>query len=238
MKAIILAAGIGSRLRPITDNMPKCMVAVNGQRIIHKQISNLVDNGIPEQDILVISGYKSDILQSFLSETFPNVTILENKKFDKTNNMFSLYLAKTFVENEEFLLMNSDVFFDSAIITGLLSSPQPNQIACDCNGYMEESMKITIDSNGKIMHISKTISPTEYHAVSIDVYKIGKDAATCLFDEIQDTIERKKDENSWTEVALDNIFDKTTFVPYVIKNRWFEIDNHEDLKKAESIFKF
>lgn len=234
MKAVILAAGLGSRLRPITNEVPKCMVPVNGIRIIDKQIDNLLVNGVEE--IYVVDGYKAGILASHLKEVYPQVHIVSNPRYAETNNMYSLYLTAQFVKGEEFLLMNSDVYYDADIIKGMLEGENQSKIACDRSGYMEESMKITLDSD-KINHISKKITPEEHFAVSIDVYRISSDDSLALFKEVEDTIIVKGDENSWTEVALDQIFKDTNFQPYVIAGRWFEIDNHDDLHKAEEIFK-
>lgn len=234
MKAVILAAGLGSRLRPITDDVPKCMVPVNGIRIIDKQIDNLLQNGISE--IYVVDGYKAEILANHLKNVYPSVHIVSNPRYAETNNMYSLYLTSKYIKGEEFLLMNSDVYYDSNIISGILNGTDLSKIACDKSGYMEESMKITLDGD-KIGHISKKITPEEYYAVSIDVYRISRRDSELLFEEIEDTILERKDENSWTEVALDNIFEKANFMPYIIDGRWFEIDNHDDLHKAEDIFK-
>lgn len=232
MKAVILAAGLGSRLRPITDKVPKCMVPVNGIRIIDKQISNLLTNGV--KDIYVVSGYLHEVLDTHIRANYPQVHIIHNERYNETNNMYSLYMTEQYVKGEDFLLMNADVYFDSNVITGILDG-EGSKIACDYSQYMEESMKITC-ANGKINHISKKISEADYDAVSIDVYRISAQDSKILFAEIDDTILKRKDENSWTEVALDNIFNKTTFAPYRIEGRWFEIDNHEDLAKAEAIF--
>ena len=100
----------------------------------------------------------------------------------------------------------------------------------------DKKILITLDGE-KINHISKKITPEEHYAVSIDVYRISSEDSKVLFKEVEDTIFGRKDENSWTEVALDNIFKDTCFKPYVIDGRWFEIDNHDDLHKAEEIFK-
>lgn len=234
MKAVILAAGLGSRLRPITDEVPKCMVPVNGIRIIDKQIDNLLQNEISE--IYVVDGYKAEILASHLKEIYPQVHIVSNPRYSETNNMYSLYLTAQYVKGDEFLLMNSDVYYDSNIISGMLKGSDLSKIACDKSGYMEESMKITLEGD-KINHISKKISSKEHYAVSIDVYRISKRDSELLFKEIEETILVRKDENSWTEVALDNIFENANFIPYVIEGRWFEIDNHDDLHRAEDIFK-
>lgn len=234
MKAVVLAAGLGTRLRPITNEVPKCMVPVNGIRIIDKQIDNLLSNGVDE--IYVVDGYKAEVLAKHLKEKYPQVHIVSNPRYAETNNMYSLYLTSRYVKNEEFLLMNADVYFDSNIISGMLQGENLSKIACDRSQYLEESMKITLDGD-KINHISKKISEVEHYAVSIDVYRISSEDSKVLFKEVEDTIEVRKDENSWTEVALDNIFPETDFKPYVIEGRWFEIDNHDDLHKAEILFK-
>ena len=235
MKAIILAAGLGSRLRPITDAVPKCMVPVNGCPIIDKQISNLLENDVIASDIYVVTGYKNDVLENHLRLTQPNVNIITNHRYEETNNMYSLYMAAEILRGQEFLLMNGDVFFDASIIKGMLAGNGTSKIACDIRGYIAESMKITIN-DGYINHISKTIPEQEYYAVSIDVYRFSAHDSEILFKEIDDTILTRKDEKSWTEVAIDKIFACTKFIPYVITGRWVEIDNHEDLVNAESLF--
>lgn len=233
MKAVILAAGLGSRLRPITNEVPKCMVPVNGIRIIDKQIDNLLKAGI--KDIFVVSGYKHEVLDSHLKERYPFIQIVYNQRYDQTNNMYSLYLTLKYIKGNEFLLMNSDVYYDDSIIIGMLDGVDCSKIACDNTQYLEESMKVTLWGD-KINHISKMISKEEYYAVSIDVYRISSSDSTTLFTEVENTILNQKDENSWTEVALDKIFSLCNFYPYIIKGRWCEIDNHDDLAQAERIF--
>ena len=234
MKAVLLAAGLGTRLRPITNEVPKCMVPVNGMPIIEKQVLNLVENGINE--IYVVAGYKSEVLKAFLNDKYSFVHVIENDVYDTTNNMFSLYMTMELVKGDDFLLMNSDVFHDANIEAGLINSSEPNMIACEFGRYIEESMKITVDGN-RITHISKQITPEDAYATSIDVYKIGVEAGNILFDMCVDIIEKQGNRNSWTEVALDQIFAMIEFNPYKIEGRWFEIDNHEDLAAAEKLFK-
>lgn len=235
MKGVILAAGLGTRLRPITNNQPKCMVSVNGVTIIDKQISNLHEFGVT--DIVVVGGYKADILKEHLS-IYDGITFVDNIRYAETNNMYSLYMAYQHVNLDEFILMNADVYYDSAIIGGLLDveNTDKSMIACDLSGYIDESMKITLNPHGIIDSISKTIPIDRYYAVSIDVYKLNRIASSFLFDEIKNTVEVNRNENSWTEVALDSILKKISFYPYVIEGRWFEIDNHDDLSKAEKLF--
>ena len=235
MKAVILAAGFGSRLRPFTEIIPKCMVEVNNVKIIEKQISNLLANNIKLTDIIIVVGYKNQIIRKYLNEVYKGVNIIVNNDYDKTNNMYSLYMTKDFLKNEDFILMNADVYYEAEIINKLLNDEYKNLIVCDDGKYIEESMKIEKDGN-KIVKINKNIKEEEAYGVSIDVYKFSKEAGKKLFKIVDDIINVEKDLNSWTEVAIDKLLAKEEFHSLDMKYKWVEIDNHEDLKYAEKLF--
>lgn len=236
MKAVILAAGIGSRLRPLTNNIPKCMVEVNGIKIIEKQIQSLLKNKI--NNILVVVGYEQEKIRKYLQENFAFINIIENKKYLETNNMYSMSLAKEFVNNEDFIFMNADVFFEEKIITELLSDKRENLIVCDNGNYLEESMKIVINSKEKnIEKISKQIEEKEAYGTTIDIYKLSKKSTTKFFDIVEFYIKEKKEINMWTEVAIQELLKQEKFYSKDIKLKWVEIDNFDDLKLAEKLFK-
>ena len=232
MKALILAAGFGSRLAPLTNNLPKSLVRVNGTPILFRQIENLVKNNIRE--ITIVSGYLSEVLKAYVVSKYPFVRIIENIVYDKTNNMYSAYLAKD-VFCDELLMMNADVFFDSSIITELLTCENGNAIATDKGKYNDESMKIEFDGN-RITSISKTISKDNAYGVSIDVYKFSPQGAKTFFNICCHYIETLNEKELWSEVALNDTLKKISFIPCDIIGRWFEIDNLEDLKNAEEMF--
>lgn len=235
MKTVILAAGLGTRLRPKTNEMPKCMVEVNGVKIIQKQIENLLSNGIKKEEILVVTGYRADKLKGFLDENYYGINVIDNVDYDKTNNMYSMYLAREFVKGQPFIMMNADVFYDADVIKDLLSDDRKNLIVCDDGRYIEESMKI-IKNDNRIMEISKKISEDEAYGVTIDVYKFSEQASDKFIEIIKDYIEEQKDLNSWTEVAINELVKKEIFESLDMKYKWVEIDNHEDLKQAEELF--
>lgn len=236
MKALILAAGLGSRLRPLTDKIPKCMVKVNGVSIIDKQIMNLKMNGI--KDIYVITGYKREVLEKNLVENYSdlNINIIANDKYDKTNNMYSLYLSKEYLYDSEFIMMNSDVFFEEDVIKDLANKNYENLIVCEKGNYNEESMKIVVNDE-VVNKISKQINKEDAYGTSIDVYKFGADASKKLYDIIYDYLYVKKDLNSWSEVAINDLLKISDFKALDTKCKWMEIDNHEDLAVAEKKFK-
>ena len=233
MKALILAAGFGSRLAPITNDIPKSLVEVNGKSILFKQIENLHENGI--NDITIISGYKGDVLEERVLEAYPDIKIIRSVDYATTNNMYSAYLAKDAMGNEDFLMMNADVFYDSSVLTELLSFEHPNAIVTDIGTYYEESMKV-IEENGRITKISKQISEEEALGASIDVYKFSAEAGVAFFRKCAEYIEEKKELKMWSEVALNEILSEVDFKACPLVGRWFEIDNHEDLARAIELF--
>lgn len=234
MKALILAAGLGTRLAPITNDRPKSMVLVNGKPILVKQIENLINNGI--NDIIIVTGYKSEIIEKLISENYPYINIIKSSDYMNTNNMYSAYLARKLLENEDFLMMNADVYYDESIITELLKDNYVNAIVTDIGSYNEESMKV-IEKNSKIISISKQISEEDALGNSIDVYKFSKEAGKLFFKKCCEYIETKLELKLWSEVALNDILDEIDFTACPLKGRWVEIDNHEDLQMACDLFK-
>jgi|LSQX01.1.fsa_nt_gb choline kinase len=233
MKALILAAGMGTRLRPLTDTRPKCLVEVNGKPIIFNQIDNLGKNGI--KNITVVAGYKSDMLKHILKEKYPFIDVIENSDYKITNNMYSAYLTKDNFYERDFLLLNGDVYFDDIVISELLKQNYENAIVVEKDEYNEESMKV-ICNNMRIIGISKEISKDDAFGVSIDIYRFSSTGAKVFFNKITEYIEDKKIYNQWTEAALNDILPIVEFKPCPLKGRWIEIDDHNDLKKAECIF--
>ncbi|AVD74357.1 nucleotidyl transferase WchZ [Streptococcus pneumoniae] len=233
MKALILAAGLGTRLAPITNEVPKSLVPVNGKPILMKQIENLYQNNIT--DITIIAGYKSSVLTDAVTEKYPEINIIDNVDFKTTNNMYSAYLGKAAMGDSDFLMMNADVFYDASVIKSLLLHKAPNAIVTDLGIYIEESMKV-VEKNGRLVEISKQISPEETLGASIDVYKFSYEAGARFFEKCKEFIEDKRELQMWSEVALNAILSEVEFVACPLEGRWLEIDNHEDLVAAEKLF--
>ena len=236
-KALILAAGLGTRLAPITNDRPKSLVPVNGKPILFKQIENLKANGIC--DITIVSGYKADYLQKAVHEKFPEIKIIESSDYATTNNMYSAYIGiKNMFPNgyiKPFYMMNADVFFDTSVITALEKSSLDNLIVVDMGRYIDESMKV-MEDKGRLVAISKQIKPDKALGCSIDVYKFGIDGGEAFYKRCCDYIERKKEFKMWSEVALNDAFSDVIFKACPLDGRWLEIDNHNDLAAAEKLF--
>ena len=236
-RALILAAGLGTRLAPITDDRPKSLVPVNGKPILIKQIENLKENGI--EDITIVSGYRADRLAEAVNARFSGIKLVDSADYASTNNMYSAYLGIRSMYPDgnigSFYMMNADVFFDGSVIEGLKEAGEGSFIVTDVGRYMEESMKVVV-REGRVEAISKVIPEADAYGCSIDVYKFGSDGAAAFYKRCCEYIEEKKDLKKWSEVALNDALKDEVFKVCPLRGRWFEIDDHNDLAAAEALF--
>ena len=111
MKAIILAAGIASRLRPLTDNTPKCLLKIGERCLLQRTFDALIENGIKE--FVIVTGYLKEQIEEFLQKNYAgaNITFIHNDVYDSTNNIYSLWLTRPVADGEDVLLLDSDILF-------------------------------------------------------------------------------------------------------------------------------
>jgi choline kinase len=235
MKLIILSAGKGTRLSPITDRKPKCLVKVGSKPILQHQIDLfLKEEGIEE--IIVVVGYMSNRVEVFIDDQYSyneKIKIIENEVYDRTNNMYSLYLALNNLDSE-FLLINGDVLLEKEIADEFLAFKNKDAIAVDVGSYNEESMKV-IEKNGFLVDISKKIEQKEAFGCSIDFYKFSSSGKEKLKKKVKEIIEQREKLNLWTELAIQELLKsgELEMKPFDINNKfWYEIDTHEDLEEA------
>ena len=238
-RALILAAGYGSRLAPITDAMPKALVPVNGTPILFKQIEGLHENDV--FDITIISGYRADVLEKAVHDRWPEIRVVQSRDYATTNNMYSAYLGIQAMFPDgvvgPFLMMNADVFFDASVLAALLAFEAPDAIVVDIGRYLEESMKV-VEADGRLAAISKTIVPEAALGSSIDVYRFSAAGGAAFMEACRVYIEDRRQLRLWSEVALNDVLmaGAVRFAACPLDGRWFEIDNHEDLAAAIALF--
>lgn len=237
MRAFILAAGVGSRLKKLTQNKPKCMVRVNGKCIIDYQLEALIEAGI--KTVCIIMGFESKKLMGHLKERYSgrlDLSYVVNEDYATTNNMYSLFLASEEMHKQPFILMNGDVVFDPVIIQRLLKK-ETTAVCVDVGTYSDESMKVVLnlDKTG-IAGISKNIRRDQALGCSIDVYRFQKEESQFFISHIENIIRKEKRLSEWTEFAMDELVRsaKMKMEPLDVQGRyWFEIDNLDDLREAE-----
>lgn len=233
--AIILAAGIGSRLMPLTEDKPKSCVKVNGEEIIKKIVSQLIKFQ-SEIKIYVVIGHFGNEIKKVLSDFEEYIVYVENENYKQTNNMESCRLAlDARTESSGSLIINADCIYDDEIIQAILER-QTNTIAADIGRYEAENMKIKF-KDSRVEEISKEIKPGESVATSIDLYFFTEKTLNILR-KIMNSFKEVGMTNLWNEVAIDAALKKEVVEFIDISGlRWMEIDNHEDLKIAVDLFK-
>ena len=238
MKAIILAAGVASRLRPLTNNTPKCLLKVGEKSILQRTIDNLVSNNINQ--IVVVTGYLREMIETYLTENYPNVTFefLYNEKYDSTNNIYSLCMTKDLVLNNDVLLLDSDIVFDSRIIGQLLNSDYLNCLSVRSDHELcEEEIKLLLQDDGSIKEISKTIDPPSAIGESIGIEKFSSNFVNELFEILDKKILQDKDVNIFYEAAFHDAINAggKIYTVDVEDYKCLEVDTPEDFESAGRI---
>lgn len=238
MKVIILAAGVGSRLRPLTDNTPKSLLSVAGKKILERNIENLQALGI--NSVCIVTGYLEEVIQSFVQERFPTLSVeyIRNERYSETNTGYSLLLTKDYVAGDEFIKFDADVVFEKAILEKLLQSTN-SALCIDTNINLEaEEVKVTTDESGNVLSVGKKLDPHTANGESIGIEKIAKDAGDKLFEILSDLMQHDEhlqdyyDDSYTTLVEAGFPFEAVDITGL----KWVEIDNHQDYERANSIF--
>lgn len=238
MKAVILAAGMASRLRPLTEHTPKCLLKVGERSLLQRSIDALKSNGI--LDFVIVTGYLHEMIEAFVAEEYGNsinVTFIHNKVFDSTNNIYSLWLAKPGAEGEEILLLDSDLLYDPEIIARVLADDAENVLTLIRHNLGEEEMKVVLDKeNGTITEISKTCNPLDAAGESLGIEKMGRDYTSALFKELEPMMNEEHLENVFYERAFERLLAKGHTYNVIDVTELFscELDTVEDFENAKA----
>ena len=237
MKAVILAAGTASRLRPLTSNTPKCLLKVNGKTLLERTLDNFISNGITE--FLIVTGYLQEMIIDFVKKNYPelNVKFLYNKDFATTNNIYSLYLAEEFACGNNFILSDSDILFSKDIITALLADKNPDVLAMNRHELGEEEIKIISDNERNVLEISKVCSIEKAVGESVGLEKMSAEYSAALYKELHQMIDNEGLSNVFYEKAFERLIPQGHIFKYLDTTDFFsmEIDTVEDYNKIKDL---
>lgn len=236
MKAVILAAGMASRLRPLTNNTPKCLLNVGERPLLQRSMDAIIKSGV--KDFVIVTGYLHEMIEEFVAKQYGssiNVKFIHNSVFDSTNNIYSLWLARPEVDGEEFLLLDSDLLYDPQIVAKVLASDSHNVLTLIKHDLGEEEMKVVTDANGAITEISKTCNPADAAGESLGIEKIGKEYSTALYKELENMMNEEHLENKFYELAFERLIPQgfTYSVLDVTELFSCELDTVEDFENAK-----
>ena len=234
MKAILLAAGASRRLQPLTKDTPKCLIRIGEKTIIEHQLDAVYRAGIAEAVIVV--GYLKDRIVDFLGHAFRGTTkisYIENPDFAVTNTIYSLYLAREFFLDDDFIYFNADVLFHSDIVSLLVKSNMKNLLAMEYKKCGQEEVKFTTDTENRVIKLGKDIPPEEAEGEFIGIAKFGRGISRIFIDTLEEYALRG-DRNLFFEKAVEDILDADIFYPLDVTHiPSIEIDFPEDLKRAQ-----
>ena len=234
MKAIILAAGMASRLRPLTDHKPKCLLEIGKQCLLGRAIEGLIFNGIRE--VVIVTGYLQEQIIEFVQRHYPDLKVeyIYNEKYASTNNIYSLWLTKDKIRGERILLLDSDILFDPLLVKAVLDCPDTTCLALNDHPLSEEEIKVIPDAQGKVAEISKTCSPEQAIGESIGIEKISHTYLQYLFAELDHMILKEDLGNVFYEAAFQRLIAQGKSFHIVDTSTLFstELDTLEDFQTA------
>lgn len=236
MKAIILAAGTASRLRPLTLHTPKCLLKVGERTLLQRSMDALISNGIRE--FVIVTGYLHEKIEDFVRQTYGdsiNVCFIHNKDYETTNNIYSLWLARPEAEGQEVLLLDSDLLYDAQIVGRVLEDKHENVLTLIRHELGEEEMKVVMDERGVITEISKTCDPAQAAGESLGIERMGKAYTTALYKELEVMMDEEHLENTFYELAFLRLIAKgSTFSVLDVTDLFScELDTVEDFENAK-----
>ena len=239
-KAVVLAAGLGSRLKPLTDEVPKCMTEVNGKPILQQTIEILEKYGITETVIVI--GYLGERIIEKLGDSYRNLRLkyIWNNVYKETNSMYSAWLARTYLEKGA-ILIEGDTVFDEALIKSALST-EVDKAYWVLDRFTPEhdgSMSIA-DEAGRIVDLKivrgKLARYRDNYFKSTGIVKITPEYGK-LFSQWLDSDVKVGNVTIYYDLVIaKHLNDMPIFVCDVTGKQWMEIDSLEDLKKTERIF--
>lgn len=243
MQAIILAAGMGRRLGELTKNNTKCMVEVNGVKLIDRVLTYL--SHLDLKRIVIVVGYQAENLVNYVENQYGslNIEFVENPIYDKTNNIYSLALAKDKFKEDDTLLLESDLIYEESMLRLLVDNQQPDlALVAKYEKWMDGTM-VTIDDDCNILNF---ISKKEFKQTEVDkyyktvnIYKFSKSYINNQYLPLLEAYCQMKGNNEYYEEVLRvlTMIDKSSLKALPIGDeKWYEIDDIQDLDIAETIF--
>ena len=244
MQAIILAAGMGKRLKGLTKNNTKCMVKVNGVSMIDRMLHQL--DKLNLEKIVVVVGYKGDDLKDYIDslKIKTNISYVENPIFDKTNNIYSLFLAREYLCKADTILLESDLIFEDSVLRDLIDDPRPSLALVDKYESWMDGTVVKLSDDDKITDFISgrklDFSDTKEYYKTVNIYKFSREFSQSTYVPFLEAYCQALGNNEYYEQVLKVITmleDPKIFAKRLESGvKWYEIDDAQDLDIAETLF--
>ena len=234
--ALLLAAGTGSRLYPFTENMPKCLIEVNGISILERLVSSLAKKGFKR--LVVVTGHMDNCIHEFLGSRTAGIAIdyVFSPRYKTTNNIYSLWMARETIQ-EPFILFESDLVFEESLLDNMVF---PDRIAVARMQPWMNGTTVTINKSRQINAFQKsdTFLPDDNKYKTVNIYSFSQSTWSRIKDRLDQYICAGKVHDYYETVFADMVADGSLCLDSVSfdDKAWYEIDTVEDLKIATKLF--
>lgn len=245
MQAIILAAGMGRRLGEYTRDNTKCMLPVNGERLIDRVLGQLSQLGLSR--VVIVVGYKGQNLIDYIGHRYDDrlkIEYVNNPVYDKTNNIYSLSLAKDKLQEDDTLLIESDLIFDDSLFRMILDNPYPNLALVDKYETWMDGTMVRIDEDNNIVNFipkkAFKYKDVDSYYKTVNIYKFSREFSQNKYVPFLEAYSKALGNNEYYEQVLRviTLIDNAELKALPITNgaKWYEIDDVQDLDIAETLF--
>jgi len=240
MRAVILAAGVGSRLAPLTDDRPKALVEVLGRSFLVRQLEMLAAAGIAGRDVVVVGGYKIERLRDALARHGFEGQVVFNDKFQPWNNFYSLLVAEQALAGDDFVQLDGDTILDPKLLPRLLAAAGDALIVVDRKAELDdETMKVQLSPSGRVIACSKQLPPAVCAGEGMGITRLSGAAAREVFAELAkfpaENLTHEYYEHAYHRLS---IAERVAFgIVDVSDCMVVEVDDVADLRRAEQLLR-
>jgi choline kinase len=234
--AVILVAGVGSRLRPITDTRPKALAPVGDETILGRAVRLLLEFGVSR--LILATGYREDAVREALAGLASEVVYCPNPRYESTQNSVSLALCSRAVDGRSFFKLDGDVLFEPSVLERIAAPAGELSVGVDSSRKLdEEAMKVVVEGS-RVCRFGKGVPLAESHGESIGIERVAASASNELFSALHERIRGGATHLYYEDVYSEMIAQGTLAaeVADVSGLRWTEVDTFEDLDAARRLF--
>lgn len=235
--ALLLAAGMGGRLSPLTDSTPKCLVEVNRIPILEGLMRSLRSHGF--EHLVVVTGHLSDDIEEYLGSCYTGIkiTYIHSHRYETTNNIYSLWLAGKIIKGP-FLLIESDLVFHTELLAPML---QPDRAAISKTLPWMNGTTVTLDQQQQLdaFCMGNAKRDDSDHYKTVNIYSFSRETWNLIWLRLDQYVSARKVHGYYESVFAELVAEGTiSFTPVFFDNTcWYEIDTLEDLRAAEMMFR-
>lgn len=236
MKTIILSAGQGKRLFPLTADLPKCAVSIHGQSMVEWQVDELIKCGI--EDICIVLGYGAEKVEKLLGERYGGrVRTIFNPFFSVADNLGTCWIAREEM-HDDFILLNGDTLFQAPVLERLLCASPSHAVTVttDCKDrYDSDDMKVILDGE-RLLRIGKDLPVDQVNAESIGMLLFRGEGPELFRDTVENVLRKPTGLKRWYLSVIDELAQRLPVWACCIEGlAWGEVDCPADLKHAERV---